>query len=73
MVARDCLPEKGDIVRLNFDPQIGYEQRDLRPVICVSHKVYNQKVGLSIFCPITNSIKGCPFEVVKNKKDFDRS
>lgn len=73
MVTKDSVPGKGDIVRLSFDSQIGHKQRELRPAICVSHKVYNQKVGLSIFCPITNSIKGYPFEVVKNKRDFDRS
>ena len=64
MVASDYIPEKGDIVWLNFDPQIGHEQRGHRPAICVSHKIYNQKVGLALFCPITSSIKGYPFEVV---------
>ncbi len=30
----------------------------------LSPQKYNQKVGLAIFCPITNNIKGYPFEVI---------
>ena len=30
----------------------------------LSPSAYNRKVGLAIFCPITNQIKGYPFEVV---------
>ena len=30
----------------------------------LSPAAYNRKVGLAIFCPITNQIKGYPFEVV---------
>jgi mRNA interferase MazF len=29
----------------------------------LSPGAYNHKVGLGIFCPITNQIKGYPFEV----------
>ena len=32
--------------------------------ICISQKLYNQKTGLALFCPITSHIKGYPFEVV---------
>ena len=27
-------------------------------------KIYNQKTGLALFCPITSHVKGYPFEVV---------
>jgi len=30
----------------------------------LSAAAYNRKVGLAILCPITNQIKGYPFEVV---------
>jgi mRNA interferase MazF len=58
------VPERGDIVWLNFNPQAGHEQAGLRPAVVVSPSVYNGKVGLAIFCPITNQAKGYPFEVV---------
>jgi mRNA interferase MazF len=58
------IPDSGDIVWLQFDPQSGHEQRGHRPALVLSPKAYNEKVGLAIFCPITSQIKGYPFEVV---------
>ena len=63
------IPEKGDVVWLDFNPQTGHEQSGRRPAIVISPTSYNQKVGLALFCPITNQAKGYPFEVAipKNK------
>lgn len=58
------IPEKGDFVWLDFDPQLGHEQKGRRPAICISHQKYNQKTGLALFCPITSHIKGYPFEII---------
>ncbi len=60
----DYVPERGDVVWLNFNPQSGHEQAGRRPAVVLSPQAYNQKVGLAIFCPITNQQKGYPFEVV---------
>jgi mRNA interferase MazF len=57
------VPDRGDIVWLQFNPQSGHEQAGERPALTLSPKAYNQKVGLAIFCPITNHVKGYPFEV----------
>jgi mRNA interferase MazF len=57
------VPERGDIVWLNFNPQAGHEQSGRRPALVISPVAYNQKVGLAIFCPVTNQEKGYPFEV----------
>ena len=57
------VPDRGDIVWLNFKPQAGHEQSGRRPALVLSPKSYNGKVGLMIACPITSSIKGYPFEV----------
>lgn len=57
-------PERGDIVWLRFDSNEGHEQSGRRPALVISPKVYNRKVGLAIFCPITSQRKGYPFEVV---------
>jgi mRNA interferase MazF len=63
------IPERGDIVWLNFNPQSGHEQKGKRPAVVVSPKEYNEKTGLGLFCPITSKIKGYPFEVeIKNPK-----
>jgi mRNA interferase MazF len=60
------VPEEGDIVWLEFDPQAGHEQAGRSPAVVLSRKAYNQKTGLAIFCPITSQIKGYPFEVTVN-------
>ena len=58
------VPDRGDAVWLDFDPQAGHEQAGRRPAIVLSPAGYNRKVGLAIFCPVTTRIKGYPFEVV---------
>jgi mRNA interferase MazF len=60
-------PERGDIVWINFTPQSGREQAGHRPALVISPKVYNQKVGLALCCPITSQVKGYPFEVLLPK------
>lgn len=62
--AMDYVPESGDIVWITFNSQAGHEQAGRRPAVVLSPTAYNEKVGLAIFCPITNQIKGYPFEVI---------
>ena len=63
-MARRYIPGRGDIVWLQFDPQAGHEQAGIRPALVISPKVYNKKVELGLFCPITSHVKGYPFEVL---------
>jgi len=58
------LPDRGDAVWITLNPQAGHEQAGRRPAVVLSPAAYNSKVGLAIVCPITNQIKGYPFEVV---------
>jgi len=58
------VPDRGDAVWLDFDPQAGHEQRGRRPAFVLSPATYNKKVGLMIVCPITTKVKGYPFEVI---------
>jgi len=57
------VPDRGDLVWLEFTPQAGSEQRGRRPALVLSPKSYNGKVGLALFCPLTSKGKGYPFEV----------
>ena len=63
MAARGYVPDAGDIVWLEFDPQAGHEQAGHRPALVVSPASYNGKTGLMVCCPMTTQIKGYPFEV----------
>ncbi len=58
------IPERGDVVWITLNPQAGHEQAGRRPALVLSPASYNAKVGLAIFCPLTNQIKGYPFEVL---------
>ena len=64
MVTTTYIPEKGDIVWLNFSPQTGHEQQGKRPAVVLTPYEYNKKTGLALFCPITTKQKGYPFEVL---------
>ncbi len=57
------VPARGDVVWLQLDPQAGSEQAGRRPVLVISPKAYNGRVGLAVFCPLTSQVKGYPFEV----------
>lgn len=64
------IPQRGDIVWLDFDPSQGNEIRKTRPALIISPVNYNQKVGLALICPITSHIKGYPFEVILSSKNI---
>ena len=69
MKAGKYIPDRGDIVWLDFNPQKGHEQQGRRPAIVISPKSYNQKTHLALFCPITKQQKGYPFEVALQTKN----
>lgn len=57
------VPSRGDIVWVDFDPQVGREQKKRRPAIVISPQKYNKVAGLFLVCPTTSKAKGYPFEV----------
>ncbi len=64
MVSRKkYVPDRGDIIWLNFNPQAGHEQAGHCPALVVTPKLYNEKAGLLIVCPITSIEKDYPFMV----------
>lgn len=58
------IPDRGDVIWLELNPQSGHEQAGRRPTLVLSPRSYNGKTGLALLCPITNQRKGFPFEVV---------
>ena len=68
MAARGYVPDAGDVVWLEFDPQAGHEQAGRRPALVVSPASYNGKSGLMVCCPMTTQIKAYPFEVMAPSK-----
>ena len=60
----DYVPERGDLIWLDFTPQAGHEQRGRRPALVLSPAQYNAKSSLILCLPVTSKIKGYPFEVL---------
>ena len=58
------MPDKGDLVWLDFNPQSGHEQSGKRPALILSPAGYNGKTRLALCVPITSRQKGYPFEVI---------
>jgi len=64
------IPDQGDIVTLNFDPQSGHEQKGRRPAIIMSNKVFNKHLGLAFACPITSTNRDMPFHIHVDSKNI---
>jgi mRNA interferase MazF len=60
MVAR-YVPEAGDIIWLDFDPQAGREQGRRRPALALTDQAYNLASGLVVVCLLTSKRKPYPF------------
>ena len=55
------VPDAGDIVFLDFDPQVGREQARRRPALVLTDMRYNRASGLAVVCPLTSKRKPYPF------------
>ena len=55
------VPEAGDIVMMDFDPQVGREQAKRRPALVLTGQRYNRASGLAVVCPLTSKRKPYPF------------
>lgn len=66
MVKTQYIPERNDIVWLDFEPTRGKEIGKYRPALILSSQAYNSKTGLLICCPISTSIRGGITEVPIN-------
>jgi mRNA interferase MazF len=57
------VPDSGDIVFMDFDPQIGREQAKRRPALILTDQRYNRASGLAVVCPLTSKVKPYPFSL----------
>lgn len=70
MVTPAWVPEAGDIIWVQFSPQVGHEQAGHRPAVVLTPSSYNRRSGLLICVPLTTKVKGYPFEVpIKASRD----
>jgi mRNA interferase MazF len=61
--------ERGDIIKVSFDPIIGHEQAGYRPTLIISSNVFHITTGFALCLPITSKKKGLLFEIeIKGKE-----
>ena len=63
------VPDRSDIVWLDFDPTRGNEIGKFRPALVLSSKAYSKQTGFMICCPISTSIRGGATEVPVHNLD----
>ena len=57
------IPEQGDIIILEFNPQAGHEQKERRPAVVVSNNTFNRFTRIAIVCPVTKTDRKFPLHV----------
>ena len=57
------MVNQGDIIKINFNPQVGHEQAGYRPALVVSNNIFNANAKLAILCPITTSDNKFPLHI----------
>ena len=63
-------PKQGDIVWINFDPQVGIETKGRRPALVVWNNEALKKMPMrALVCIITNTDNGFPLHVKINTKN----
>ena len=62
------MVKQGNIILVDFDPQLGHEQRGRRPALVISNELFNKYSEMSIVCPITNTDKNHPLHLKLDKR-----
>lgn len=55
MARKLWVPEYGDIIWINFNPQMGREMKDVHPLLVLSPQEFNLRTGIVIGLPMTTS------------------
>jgi mRNA interferase MazF len=62
-MVRAYVPDVGEIIWIDFDPQVGHEQAKRRPALVLTPLAYNRASGLAVVCPFTSIRKDYPFAI----------
>ncbi|OJI05956.1 type II toxin-antitoxin system PemK/MazF family toxin [Polynucleobacter sp. MWH-Adler-W8] len=49
------VPERRDMIWINFNPQSGKEMKDEHPMLVISPRPFNEKTGIVIGLPMTHA------------------
>lgn len=49
------VPDRRDIIWINFNPQVGKEMRDIHPMVVLTPRAYNERTSLVIGLPMSTA------------------
>lgn len=55
MTGKNWVPERGDIIWIDFNPQAGREMKNVHPLLVLSPKRFNDKTRIVIGLPMTTA------------------
>ena len=63
------MPDRRDIIWINFNPQVGKEMRDVHPLVVLTTRAYNDRTSLVIGLPMSSAAFNAsnPFVVDSSK------
>ncbi len=53
--SKQWVPDRRDMIWINFNPQVGSEMRDEHPMLVLSAKIFNERTGIVIGLPMTHA------------------
>jgi mRNA interferase MazF len=62
------MVKQGDIIKIDFSPTAGHEQRGYRPAVVVSNDFAISKTNVVYVAPITNSLRHFPLHVMLDNR-----
>ena len=62
--------ERGDLIKISFDPTIGHEQSGYRPALVISNNIFHKATGFAMCIPVTSKQKNLLFEIKINGKNI---
>jgi mRNA interferase MazF len=54
-VSKHWVPDRRDMIWVNFNPQVGSEMKDEHPMLVLSPKAFNERTRLVIGLPMTHA------------------
>lgn len=57
------IPDRGDLIYLDFNPQAGTEQAGRRPALVISPERFNRITGYASVCPISRTKRKWGFHI----------
>jgi len=60
----EYVPQRGDLVWICPNGEALSPESSRQQAVVLSPESYNRRIGLAVFCPVTDDEKGYPFEVV---------